>query len=181
MRTRRGAAVIGRFDIAVVGGGFAGALFALAARRSGRSVILLEKSRHPRFAIGESTSPLANLLLEGLCEDYGLERVRPLTAFGSWRRERPELDCGLKRGFTFFSHREGERLARTPARENELLVAASPNDEVADTHWLRAGVDHFLFAEAAREGVECLEDAEASVEELSEDSGGWRLGVRRGA
>ena len=50
--------------------------------------------------------------------------MRPLAAFGSWRRERPELDCGLKRGFTFFSHREGERWSRSAARENELLVAA---------------------------------------------------------
>jgi len=171
--------VTGSFDIAVVGGGFAGSLFAMAARRAGRSVVLIERARHPRFAIGESTSPLANLLLEGLCDDWGLDRVRPLAAFGSWRRERPELDCGLKRGFTFFSHREGERWSRTAARESELLVAASPNDEVADTHWLRAGVDQFLFAEAGRDGVECLEEMEVETLQAGDGAGGWALGCRR--
>jgi tetracycline 7-halogenase / FADH2 O2-dependent halogenase len=172
--------VTGSFDIAVVGGGFAGSLFAMAAKRAGRSVVLIEKARHPRFAIGESTSPLANLLLEGLCDDWGLDRVRPLAAFGSWRRERPELDCGLKRGFTFFSHREGERWSRSTARENELLVAASPNDEVADTHWLRAGVDQFLFAEAGREGVECMEGTEVEKLDTRDGAGGWALCCRRG-
>jgi FADH2 O2-dependent halogenase len=170
--------VTGIFDIAVVGGGFAGSLFAMAARRAGRSVVLIERARHPRFAIGESTSPLANLLLEGLCDDWGLDRVRPLAAFGSWRRERPELDCGVKRGFSFFAHRAGERWSQSAARENELLVAASPNDEVADTHWLRAGVDQFLFAEAGRDGVECREETE--VETLEAGAGGWTLACRSG-
>ncbi|MDQ6893034.1 MAG: FAD-dependent oxidoreductase [Acidobacteriota bacterium] len=170
----------GSFDIAVVGGGFAGSLFAMAAKRAGRSVVLIEKARHPRFAIGESTSPLANLLLAGLCDDWGLDRVRALATFGSWRREHPELDCGLKRGFTFFAHREGKRWSRSAARENELLVAASPNDEVADTHWLRAGVDQFLFAEAGREGVECLEETQVEKLDTRDGAGGWHLHSRRG-
>ena len=33
----------GSFDIAVVGGGFAGSLFAMGARRAGRSVVLIER------------------------------------------------------------------------------------------------------------------------------------------
>jgi FADH2 O2-dependent halogenase len=175
MRVRR-FRVTGRFDIAVVGGGFAGSLFALAAKRSGRSVVLIEKERHPRFAIGESTSPLANLFLEELCDTYGLDRVRPLAAFGTWQRERFELDCGLKRGFSFFAHREGEPWVPRPGRENELLVAASPNDDVADTHWLRADVDAFLFSEARRSGVECLE--ETSVVSLAGCAGDWSLSLR---
>ena len=53
-------------DVAIVGAGFAGALTALALRRCGRSVVLLERGRHPRFAIGESSTPLANLLINVL-------------------------------------------------------------------------------------------------------------------
>jgi choline dehydrogenase-like flavoprotein len=52
------------FDIAVIGSGFAGSLIAMIARRLGRSVILIERGKHPRFTIGESSTPLANLLLE---------------------------------------------------------------------------------------------------------------------
>jgi len=36
------------YDVAVVGSGFAGSIFAMIARRLGRSVILLERGRHPR-------------------------------------------------------------------------------------------------------------------------------------
>jgi FADH2 O2-dependent halogenase len=61
-------------DVAIVGSGFGGALAALFLRQIGRSVVLLERGRHPRFAIGESSTPLANLLLEELADRYGLPR-----------------------------------------------------------------------------------------------------------
>jgi FADH2 O2-dependent halogenase len=50
-------------DVAIVGSGFAGSLTALALLRRGQRVALVERGRHPRFAIGESSTPLANLLL----------------------------------------------------------------------------------------------------------------------
>jgi len=66
------------FDIAIVGSGFGGSLLAMIARRLGRSVILLEKGQHPRFAIAESSTPLANLLLEEFALRYELPRLLPL-------------------------------------------------------------------------------------------------------
>ena len=51
------------YDLAIVGSGFAGSLLAMIARRAGRSVLLLEKGAHPRFAIGESSTPLADFKL----------------------------------------------------------------------------------------------------------------------
>ena len=52
------------FDLAVIGSGFGGSLLTTVARSLGLSVLLVERGRHPRFAIGESTSPLTNLILE---------------------------------------------------------------------------------------------------------------------
>src|SRR5215207_116076 len=95
------------YDIAVVGSGFAGSLIAMIARRLGHSVVLIEKTRHPRFAIGESSTPLANLILEQLCERYDLPAVRSLTKWSTWQHSHPEIACGLKRGFTFFHHEPG--------------------------------------------------------------------------
>jgi FADH2 O2-dependent halogenase len=146
------------FDIAIVGSGFAGSLMAMIARRLGRSVILLERFRHPRFAIGESSTPLANLLLEELARRYDLQAVLPLCKWGTWQRTYPKLGCGLKRGFTFYHHHFGKRWSPHPQRANELLVAASPHDSIADTHWYRADVDQFLMEEALRAGTEYIDE-----------------------
>ena len=85
-------------DIAIVGSGFAGSLCAMIARRLGRSVVLLERGSHPRFAIGESSTPLANLLLEELAQRYALPSLLPLTKWGAWQKHHPRIGCGLKRG-----------------------------------------------------------------------------------
>ena len=62
------------------------ALTAMIARRLGFSVVLVERERHPRFAIGESSTPLANLLLEEIADDYDLPCVRPLSKWGTWQK-----------------------------------------------------------------------------------------------
>ena len=131
---------------AIVGSGFAGSLTALALRRRGRRVALIERGRHPRFAIGESSTPLANLLLEELADRYDLPRIRPFSKWGTWQRDAADVACGLKRGFTFFFHRPGEPFADDAEHERQLLVAASPHDEIADTHWYRPDFDHALVA-----------------------------------
>src|ERR1700716_2013995 len=63
------------YDIAVVGSGFGGSLLGMIARRLGHSVILLEKGQHPRFAIGESSTPLSNILLEQLAARFDLPGI----------------------------------------------------------------------------------------------------------
>jgi FADH2 O2-dependent halogenase len=144
-------------DLVVVGAGFGGSLMAMIACRLGLSVVLLEQGRHPRVVIGESTTPLSNLLLERLSATYDLPRVAPLAKWGSWQRAYPQIACGLKRGFSFF-HEAGQ-----------LLVAASPHDDIADTHWYRADVDHFLVMEAARAGVEYRDRVRIESLDLSEN------------
>lgn len=140
-------------DVAIAGSGFAGSLLACILRQSGLRVALLERGRHPRFVIGESTSPLANLMLEELAREYGLGWLLPLTCYGAWRRGHPELPVGLKRGFSFFQHEKGKSYARAdPA--SRLLVAASPCEEVADTHWYRPALDQFLVEKACSLGAD---------------------------
>ena len=168
-------------DIAIVGSGFGGSILAMIARRLGYRVALLERGRHPRFAIGESASPLAGVLLEQLADRYDLPRLRPLSAFGTWQRTYPDVVCGLKRGFTYFKHEAGERYRTVPDRSNQLLVAASPNDELSDTHWLRADVDHFLVREAIALGVEYLDEVMLDAVEWHADNSATLTGLRHGA
>ena len=75
-----------------------------------------------------------------LSRRYGLDDCYDLAAHGRWVARFPELRRGLKRGFTFYRHHAGRPFANAGLRSERLLVAASPNDQVADNHWLRADV-----------------------------------------
>jgi len=144
-------------DVAIVGSGFSGSLAALALLKRGRRVALVERGRHPRFAIGESSTPLANLLIEELADRYDLPSIRPFSKWGTWQRTRPDVACGLKRGFTFFFHQPGAPFEDDAERSRQLMVAASPNDEIADMHWYRPDFDRALADEAARAGAMYLD------------------------
>ena len=151
-----------RCEVAVVGSGFAGSLAARVLAVLGYDVVLLERGTHPRFAIGESSTPLANLSLERLGRRYGLADCYQLAAHGRWLAHFPELRRGLKRGFTFYRHHPGHPFANDGLASERLLVAASPNDAVADSHWLRADVDHHFVREAIAAGVDYRDRADFS-------------------
>jgi len=146
------------FQIAIVGSGFAGSLLAMMAHRLGLATVLIERGRHPRFVIGESSTPLANLLLEEIAVEYDLPFVRPLCKWGTWQRQFPQLACGLKRGFTFYHHEFGKPFITDAGHRNQLLVGASPNEAIADTHWYRPDFDHYLVTQARSLGVGYLDE-----------------------
>ncbi len=157
-------------DVVIIGAGFGGTLLAMALCRQGRSVILVERGRHPRFAIGESSTPLANLLLEELAATCDLPRVASLSKWGTWRRAHPDLPVGLKRGFTFFHHAPGAEFQDDSRHANQLMVAASPHDEIADTHWYRPAFDAFLAKEAQDAGADLLDLADVTAVRFEGDT-----------
>lgn len=158
-----------RCEVAIVGSGFAGSLLARVLAVQGYDVVLLERGTHPRFAIGESSTPLGNLSLERLAARYGLEDCWQLATHGRWLAHRPELRRGLKRGFTFYRHHPGAPFADRGLDSERLLVAASPDDALADTHWLRADVDHHFVRRAIDAGVDYRDRVELSRAEVDAD------------
>ena len=75
-----------QFDVVVIGSGFAGSLLGLILVKQGLSVLIIDRAAHPRFAIGESSTPAADFILESLCEQYQLSSLRPLCRYGRWCR-----------------------------------------------------------------------------------------------
>ena len=154
----------------------------MIARRLGLRVMLLERGRHPRFAIGESASPLAGVLIEQLADRYDLPRLRPLVGVRrvaarlSRRRLRAEARVHLLQ-----ARDRAAAMRAAPDRSNQLLVAASPNDELSDTHWLRSDVDHFLVREAIALGVEYLDEVELDAVEWHADATADAARARAGA
>lgn len=157
-------------DVLILGSGFGGSLLAVILARNGMRVSLVDRQKHPRFAIGESTTPLADTTLRQIARTYGIPELLPLCRWGSWKKTHPELICGRKRGFTYIRQFPGRDITAESFGSNRLLVAASRDDEHSDTHWLRSDIDRFLFQLARQSGVACFEETDVR---LSRASGEW--------
>lgn len=142
-----------KVDVAIIGAGFAGSILAAALAKSGIRVALIDRTPHPRFAIGESSTPLADMILRRLGKEHQLPYLEALSTWSGWQSQFPSLGCGRKRGFSYYKHSPNQVFSEQFLGQNSLLVAASANDDVADTHWYRQEVDQFLFRQAVNLGV----------------------------
>ncbi|MEE2791366.1 MAG: FAD-dependent oxidoreductase, partial [Acidobacteriota bacterium] len=166
------------WDVVVIGSGFAGSLLARLLKLQGRNVLLVERGTHPRFALGESSTPLAALSLERLARCYDQPDLSSLAAHGRWCRDLPMLERGLKRGFSFYRHTPGRSYLNSDVNDARFLVAASPDAETADCQWLRSDVDAHFVQQAMAVGVEYCDRSEVIAVEERADS--LRVGVRQG-
>src|SRR5207253_9044011 len=157
--------------------GCAGSVLGRGLAVLGYDVLLLERGTHPRFAIGESSTPLASLSLERSGLRYGLADCYDLAAHGRWLARYPQIRRGLKRGFTFYRHHPDQEFANRGFESERLLVAASPHDAISDTHWLRADVDHHFVREAIAAGVDYRDRADITTADIASD--GIRLAGNR--
>lgn len=168
-----------RFDFIIAGSGFAGSILAMCLVRSGYKVCLIEKKKHPRFAIGESSTPIADMILRDLADRYDLPFLKKMSRYGDWQKNYPEIVCGLKRGFSYFAHQKGKPFESDSRHKHELLVAASMNDENSDTNWLRSDVDHFLVKQAVDIGVFYSDETEISELIRNTETDSWSVKLFR--
>ncbi|WP_158551466.1 NAD(P)/FAD-dependent oxidoreductase [Rhodohalobacter sp. SW132] len=166
------------YDFLSIGSGFAGSLTALCLKQSGYRVGIIEKNSHPRFAIGESSTPIADMILRDIASRYDLPWLNKLSRYGSWQEHYPELTCGIKRGFSYYNHEAGKEFSSDYHHSNELLVAASVDDENSDTQWLRSDLDHFLVKQAKEYGIEYYDQTEIQHVQRN-PSGNWLISAHR--
>jgi len=140
-------------DILIVGAGFAGSLAAMALHKRGFSVCLVEKNSHPRFAIGESSTPIADMILRDFGDTYDLPWLKAFSRYGSWQKKHPEIVCGIKRGFSYYPNQKEESFTTDQHHRNELLVAASASDKNSDTNWMRSDFDAFMVSKVKDMGI----------------------------
>ncbi len=165
-----------RYDFIIAGSGFAGSLAALAMNQCGYRVCLIEKEKHPRFAVGESSTPIADMILRRLADKYNLPFLEKISRYGSWQESYPEILCGIKRGFSYFSHVRGSKFITDKNHSNTLLVAASSNDLDSDTNWYRADVDAFLVQKVLEAGIDYLE--QTNIVNADESQGMMTLSIQ---
>ncbi len=145
-------------DVAIFGSGFGGSITALMLDSIGLAPVVLDKASHPRFTIGESSTPTGNMILRDLADRYDLPALRPLSAHGPWQEAYPDVTGGRKRGFSYFRHPRDEPFTPAADHSNELLVAASSDPYHSDTQWLRADVDAFLAENVRDADIPLLEN-----------------------
>ena len=120
-------------DVLVIGGGPAGSTIAALLAERGRDVVMLEKSRHPRFHIGESLLPFNMPLFDRLGVGKEIEAI------------------GIpKYGAEFVS----------PAHEKPVMyefVNAMGNPFPSTYQVRRSQFDEILFRNAARKGATAIE------------------------
>jgi flavin-dependent dehydrogenase len=140
-------------EVLVIGGGPAGSTISALLAQQGRDVVLLEKSHHPRFHIGESLLPLNLELFErlGVAKEieaigmpkYGVEFVSP------WHDKPSMLDFG------------------------DAWDKAYPSSYQVR----RADFDHVLFRNAVRRGARAIEGCR--VKQVDFHPGGATVTARR--
>lgn len=110
-----------RCDVTVIGSGFAGTILARIVHGLELRVVLLDRSRHPRFASGESSMPLAALCLERLANRFGLLDLDHLSLlFAEAARDDGVSKVTFGRGL----ERYGRLLERESRQMSSLLRAA---------------------------------------------------------
>lgn len=170
-----------QYDILIAGAGFAGSLTAMALHNCGFKVGLVEKGKHPRFAIGESSTPIADMILRSLSAEYNLPWLHDFSRYGSWQQAHPDIPCGIKRGFSYYKHYPGKSFTTDIHHSNELLVAASVSDTLSDTNWLRSDFDAFLVQKVKEYGIDYFEDTEINAAERTANQWMFQANQQAGA
>ncbi len=152
------------YDCIILGSGIGGTMLGAILARNGLKVLLLDSAAHPRFAIGEATTPDTNLRLKLLSVKYDLPEIDHLSAFETLR-DNVSPACGVKRAFSFLYHREGQE--QQPLESQQYPTLAPPMG--ADCHFFRQDTDAYMLAVALRYGARVRQQTHVSEIDFGED------------
>ena len=158
-----------QYDCCIIGSGLAGSTSAFVLAQLGLSVFVVERGRHPRFAIGESLVPTATLHFNKLARDYGIPELRQISHFPEMLEA--QLTGWPKLGFWFGHHRENQPLS--PGHEMMFITPGLPVGP--DVHMFRADVDQFLVSCLPKYGVEYRERTNVIAADLGQTNVGLTL------
>src|SRR6266852_4067303 len=136
------------YDIIILGTGIGGTMLGAILARHKLRVLMIDSETHPRFTIGEATTPDTNFRLKLLAAKYDVPEIGYLSSFHSVR-DHVSPACGVKRAFSFLYQLEGE--VQDAARMHQFPTLAPPMGP--DLHFFRQDVDAYMMAAAVGYGA----------------------------
>jgi len=152
------------YDVIILGTGIGGTMLGAILARHKLRVLMLDSETHPRFAIGEATTPDTNFRLKLLGLKYELPEISFLSAFQPLR-DYISPACGVKRAFSFLYQREGKDQIATETHQYPTL--APPMGP--DCHFFRQDTDAYMMAVAVNYGAKVRQKTRVADIDIQED------------
>jgi tetracycline 7-halogenase / FADH2 O2-dependent halogenase len=153
-----------QYDVVILGSGIGGSMLAAILAKRGISVLMIEAETHPRFTIGEATTPDTNFRLKLLGLKYDVPEIVHLSAFHSLR-DHVGASSGTKRAFSFLYQREGRD--QNPVESHQYPTLAPPMGP--DCHFFRQDTDAYMMAVALRYGADIRQQTRITSVDIAED------------
>ncbi len=166
------------YDVTILGSGMASTTLALLLVRAGLSVGIIDKTQHPRFAIGESTVAQTSIMMKIMAHRFNVPELLQLGSANAIR-ENVSTSCGVKRNFGFVYHAPDGTQQMDQANQ---VAPTSGND--SESHLFRQDVDSHLLHLAVAAGVDVMQGASVENIELDDErvrvqlTGGTQLSSR---
>ncbi|WP_181785804.1 NAD(P)/FAD-dependent oxidoreductase [Streptomyces phytophilus] len=151
------------YDVLILGSGLAGSLTAAILARHGAKVMLIDAAQHPRFAVGESTTPQTVEWLYILAERYDVPEIRALTSAKSVNRD-IAATSGVKSNFGFVYHHPGQE-----PDPREATQFALPKIFLQNGHLFRQDTDSYMFHVAVKYGARARQNWRATDIDFDDD------------
>lgn len=138
-------------DVAIIGSGMGGSVCATMLAKLGYSVVLLEKGQLPRFAIGESTTPLFSKKIRHLGQAYSIPEFEYMSTYDNIKEHNLPFTCGPKELFHYFWQVPGQQNAVENDNNIREIIVQTPE---IDTQLLRGESDKYMVDVAIKYGVD---------------------------
>ncbi|HEY0097602.1 MAG TPA: tryptophan 7-halogenase [Pyrinomonadaceae bacterium] len=152
------------YDVIILGTGIGGSMLGAILAKHNLNVLMLDAETHPRFAIGEATTPDTNFRLKLLSHKYDLPEIAHLSAFHP-TRDFISPACGVKRAFSFLYQREGKD--QLPMETHQYPTLAPPMGP--DCHFFRQDTDAYMMAVAVNYGAKVRQQTRIKDFDIQED------------
>jgi FADH2 O2-dependent halogenase len=159
-------------DVVILGSGIAGSTLAAVLARNGASVLMIDAGSHPRFAVGESTTPHTSMLLRLISERYDVPEIKHLTTFENVQSNIAR-SCGVKRNFGFLYHRPRKRQLFGEAHQFPISRILH-----TESHLFRQDTDAWMMHVAVGYGARIKQHT--AIADIAFDDDGVTLADARG-